>query len=273
MAVLGYGGCLALRSKTRKVMFPGASSSHSDWRDYYFFAGGDLGIPLALGVCPPEFIGDAKWMAREGTLKNLEKLKGKNWPLKGFLRHVKNEISLYAKTLGYVIFKEVVPSPGAILMKRARRGQPPTIQLSKEVIEVEEEQVIEVSESVCGGIAIDVVSSPEDTADNRKTLAELYAGKGKEPAAAVEPKTVPKSDKGRGIVIEGEKGEEKEEGQEGAQKEWTKEETTSPCLDLVLSEVLKRKRGLPENTRQGSPSKKGKTLAEQEETAREEHDW
>ncbi|PKA55864.1 hypothetical protein AXF42_Ash018771 [Apostasia shenzhenica] len=45
MAVPGYGGCLALRSKSRKAMFSGASSSHSDWRDFYFFVGGDLESP------------------------------------------------------------------------------------------------------------------------------------------------------------------------------------------------------------------------------------
>ncbi|PKA52419.1 hypothetical protein AXF42_Ash019803 [Apostasia shenzhenica] len=177
-------------------------------RDYYFFVGGDLGIPIMPGVCPPEFIGDAKWMAGEGTLKNLERLKGQRWPLKGFLRHVKNDISLYAKTLGYAVFKEVVSPPGATLMKRVRRGQPPAVQL-------------------CGGTAIDMVSSHEDTANDKMTLAELYAGKGKEPAAAAEPKTVPKSDKGRGIVIGGEKREEKEEGQEGAQKERAEVETAS----------------------------------------------
>ncbi|PKA66091.1 hypothetical protein AXF42_Ash010501 [Apostasia shenzhenica] len=48
MVVPGYRGCLALRSKTMKAIFSGASSSHSNWRDYYFFVGGDLGIPLTL---------------------------------------------------------------------------------------------------------------------------------------------------------------------------------------------------------------------------------
>ncbi|PKA46361.1 hypothetical protein AXF42_Ash021458 [Apostasia shenzhenica] len=60
MAVPGYGRCLALQSKTRKAMFSGASSSHSNWRDYYFFVVGDLGIPLTPGTCLPEFEGDAK---------------------------------------------------------------------------------------------------------------------------------------------------------------------------------------------------------------------
>ncbi|PKA52984.1 hypothetical protein AXF42_Ash001965 [Apostasia shenzhenica] len=109
MMVLGYGGCLALRSKTRKAIFSGASSSHSDWRDYYFFVGGDLGIPLTPGVCPPEFSGDVKWVAGQETLRNLEKLKGQSWPLKDFLRHVKNDVSLHAKALGYNVLKEVTP--------------------------------------------------------------------------------------------------------------------------------------------------------------------
>ncbi|PKA56172.1 hypothetical protein AXF42_Ash011101 [Apostasia shenzhenica] len=99
MVVPGYGGCLALRSKTRKMMFSGASSSHSDWRDYYF-VGGNLGIPLMPETCPPELMGDAKWTAGSATLKTLEKLKGQSWPLKDFLRHVRNDVSLHAKALG-----------------------------------------------------------------------------------------------------------------------------------------------------------------------------
>ncbi|PKA48309.1 hypothetical protein AXF42_Ash021214 [Apostasia shenzhenica] len=125
MVVPGYGGCLALQSKTRKAMFSGASSSYSDWRDYYFFIGGDLGIPLMPGMCPLEFMGDAKSMAGSATLKTLEKLKGQSWPLKDFLRHVRNDVSLYAKTLGYAVLKEVIPPPSTVLMKRARRGKPP----------------------------------------------------------------------------------------------------------------------------------------------------
>ncbi|PKA48213.1 hypothetical protein AXF42_Ash021572 [Apostasia shenzhenica] len=109
MTVPGYGGCLALRLKTRKAIFSGASSSHFDWRDYYFFVGGDLGIPLTPGVCPLEFSGDVKWVARQETLRNLEKLKGQSWPLKDFLRHVKNDVSLHAKALGYNVLKEVTP--------------------------------------------------------------------------------------------------------------------------------------------------------------------
>ncbi|PKA55407.1 hypothetical protein AXF42_Ash006609 [Apostasia shenzhenica] len=78
MAVPGYGGCLALRSKSRKAMFSGASSSHSDWRDFYFFVGRDLGIPLTPGVCPAEFIGDAQWMAGTSVQRSLEALKGQS---------------------------------------------------------------------------------------------------------------------------------------------------------------------------------------------------
>ncbi|PKA46360.1 hypothetical protein AXF42_Ash021457 [Apostasia shenzhenica] len=45
-------------------------------------------------------------------------------------------------------------------MKRARRGQPPATQLSREITEVGEEEEIGVPEPVCGGTAVDVVSSP-----------------------------------------------------------------------------------------------------------------
>ncbi|PKA46021.1 hypothetical protein AXF42_Ash021326 [Apostasia shenzhenica] len=122
MVVPGYGGCLAMRSRSRKAMFSGASSSHSDWRDFYFFVGGDLGIPLTPGVCPAEFIGDPQWMAGTSVQRDLEVLKGQNWPLKDFLRLVKNVVSLYAKSQGYTIFKEITPPAGIVLMRRARRG-------------------------------------------------------------------------------------------------------------------------------------------------------
>ncbi|PKA53706.1 hypothetical protein AXF42_Ash009202 [Apostasia shenzhenica] len=112
-------------------------------------------------------------MAGADTLKSLERLKGQSWPLKNFLRYVRNDVSLHAKALGYTIFKEVTPPPGMVLIKRARRGQPPATQLSREITEVEEEEVIEILEPACGGITVDVVSSPEDAADDRKTLAEL----------------------------------------------------------------------------------------------------
>ncbi|PKA60197.1 hypothetical protein AXF42_Ash008256 [Apostasia shenzhenica] len=261
-----YGGCLALRSKTRNAMFSGASSSHSDWRDYYFFVGGDLGIPLTLGTRLPEFIGDVKWMAGQDTLKNLERLKGQSWPLKDFLRHVRNDISLHAKALGYVIFKEVVSPPGAVLMKRARRGQPPAAQLSKEVTEVGEEEVIEVPEPVCGGTAVDVVSSPEDAIDDRKILAELgYTGKGKESVSAAKPQTIPKGDKG--IVI-GEKEEgNKAEGGRG------RENVGSLCLDLNLREVPKKKRGPSEVASPEPPAKKEKGVEEEGPVAEGYHDW
>ncbi|PKA54028.1 hypothetical protein AXF42_Ash016193 [Apostasia shenzhenica] len=169
-------------------MFSGASSSHSDWRDYYFFVGGDLGIHLKPRVCPLEFVGDAKWMVGTSIQKNLEMLKEQSWPLKDFLRLVKNDISMYAKVLGYVIFKEVAPLHDTDLMKRARRGQPPAVQLSKEVTEVEEEEVIEVPQPICGRTVVEVVSSLEDAANDKKTLAELgYMRKGKEPKTAAKP--------------------------------------------------------------------------------------
>ncbi|PKA48669.1 hypothetical protein AXF42_Ash018486 [Apostasia shenzhenica] len=187
MVVPGYGGCLALRSKMRKVMFSGASSSHSDWRDYYFFVGGDLGIPLTPGTCPPELMGDAKWMTGSAALKTLEKLKGQSWPLKDFLKHVRNDVSQrqpFSRKSSHLL---------TVLMKRARRGQPPTTQLSREITEVGEEEEIGVSEPVCGGAVVDVVSSPEDVTDDRKTLAELgYTGKGKGPMPAAKPSTIPK---------------------------------------------------------------------------------
>ncbi|PKA53083.1 hypothetical protein AXF42_Ash018991 [Apostasia shenzhenica] len=35
---------------------------------------------------------------------------------------------MYAKSQGYIIFKEIAPPPETVLMKRARRGQPPATQ-------------------------------------------------------------------------------------------------------------------------------------------------
>ncbi|PKA52408.1 hypothetical protein AXF42_Ash019792 [Apostasia shenzhenica] len=209
-------------------------------------------------------------MAGEGTLKNLERLKGQNWPLKDFLRHIKNDIFLYAKSLEYVIFKEVVPSPGAVLMKKARRGQSPAIQLNKKVTKAEEEQVMEVPEPVCGGAAVNVVSSPDDAIDDRKTLTELMGvtGKGKELATAAEPKVIPKSDKG--IVIR----EERERNKaEGGQEEKIGEGAGSPCLDLVLSVVLKKKRGSSESASPEPPSKKGRGAKEEGFAVEGGHDW
>ncbi|PKA51458.1 hypothetical protein AXF42_Ash002823 [Apostasia shenzhenica] len=189
-------------------------------------------------------------MAGEGTLKNLERLKGQNWPLKGFFRHVKNDISLHAKSLGYVIFKEVVPPPGAALMKTVRRGQPPAIQLSKEVTEVEEEEeVMEVPEPVCGRAAVNVVSSPEDDTNDRKTVAELMED-GKKPTTTAKPKVIPKSDKG--IVI----GEEKERNKaEVGQEEKREGRAESPYLDLVLVGSPRRK-GVPLRVQVQSPRRR-----------------
>ncbi|PKA65151.1 hypothetical protein AXF42_Ash013272 [Apostasia shenzhenica] len=102
--------------------------------------------------------------------------------------HLRNDVSLHTKALGYVVLKEVVLPPGTVLMKRARRRQPPATQLSREITEVGEEEEIGVPELVCGGTAVDVVSSPEDTTDDRRTLAELgYKGKRKEPVLAAKP--------------------------------------------------------------------------------------
>ncbi|PKA53452.1 hypothetical protein AXF42_Ash012394 [Apostasia shenzhenica] len=264
MVVPRYGGCLALRSKTMKAMFSGASSSHSDWRDY-FFVGGDLGIPLMPSTCLPEFLGDAKWMAGQDTLKSLERLKGQSWPLKDFLRYVRNDVSLHAKVLGYTIFKEITPPPSTVLMKRARRGQPPATQLSRERTEVEEEEVIEVPEPVCGGIAVDVVSSPEDVADDRKTLAELrFTVKGKGSVSAAKPHTILKGD--TGIVI----GEKEEGNKAGGGRE--KERIEGPCLDLILNEVPKKKRGPSESTNPEPPSKKAKSVEEEGFVVGGDHD-
>ncbi|PKA48328.1 hypothetical protein AXF42_Ash021312 [Apostasia shenzhenica] len=210
-------------------------------------------------------------MAGEGTLKNLERLKGQNWPLKDFLRHVKNDISLYAKSLGYAIFKEVVPPPSAALMKRAKRGQPLAIQLSKEVTEMEKKvEVMEVLELVCGGAAVDVVFSPENVTDDRKSLAELmeHAGKGKEPATTAKPKVIPKNDK-RVILGEEKKKNKAEEGQEEKREEGAE----SPCLDLVPSGVPKKKRGSSESASPEPPSKKGKGAKEEGLAVEAGHDW
>ncbi|PKA50078.1 hypothetical protein AXF42_Ash019596 [Apostasia shenzhenica] len=183
-----------------------------------------------------KLMGDAKWMAGSATLKILEKLKGQSWPLKDFLRHVRNDVSLHAKALGYAILKEVTPPPGTVQMKRVRRGQPPATQLSREITEVGEEEEIGVPEPVCGGTAIDVVSSPEDTPYDRKTLAELgYTGKGKGPMPAAKPQPIPKG--AQGIVIRGqEEGNKADGGRE-------KEEMEGPCMKLVLTEATGEKRG------------------------------
>ncbi|PKA58760.1 hypothetical protein AXF42_Ash000853 [Apostasia shenzhenica] len=150
-------------------------------------------------------------------------------------------------------------------MKRARRGQPPATQLSKEITEVGEEE-IEVLELVCGGTAVDVVSSPEDAIDNRKTLAELgYTGKGKGPVSASKPQTIPKGAKGI-VVGEKEEGNKADGGQE-------KERAEGPCLDLILSEVPKKKRGPSDSTSPEPPSKKAKSVEEEGFAAGGEHVW
>ncbi|PKA66176.1 hypothetical protein AXF42_Ash006873 [Apostasia shenzhenica] len=261
MAVPGYRGCLALRSRSRKAKFSGASSSHSDWRDFYFFVGGDLGIPLTPGVCHTEFIGDAQWMAGTSVQKNLEALKGHSWPLKDFLRLVKNDVSLYARSQGYTIFKEVAPPPGTMLMKRARREQPPATQLSKQVVEEAEGEEVEVPEPVCGGISIDVVSTPDDSGDDRKTLAEVMeeAGKGKEPASLARPKVISKG--AAGITIGGKGG--KEEVAEGGPG---RKMVEVPCpvavaasQAMVSLETPKKKREYSGKNSLEPPLKKGKS--------------
>ncbi|PKA65110.1 hypothetical protein AXF42_Ash013231 [Apostasia shenzhenica] len=266
MTVPGYRGCLALRSRTRKAMFSGASSSHLDWRDFYFFVGGDLGILLMPGVCPTAFIGDAQWMAGTSDHRNLEALKRQSWPLKDFLKLVKNDVSLYAKSQGYTIFTEVAPPPGAVLMRRARKGQPPAVQLSKQVAGVEGEEEAEVPEPVCGGIPIDVVSSPDDSGDDKKTLAEVMkeTGKGKEPASLAKPKAIPKG--AVGIAIGG-KGEGKEvnkgQGNERVEVPRPEEEAAvTSCQALIPSKALRKRRSPSDGNSPEPPSKKGKSAEE-----------
>ncbi|PKA54366.1 hypothetical protein AXF42_Ash000199 [Apostasia shenzhenica] len=172
-------------------------------------------------------------MAGQDTLKNLERLKGQSWPLKDFLRHVRNYISMYAKALGS---------------------------------EVGEEEEIEVPEPVCGGTAVNVVSSPEDAIDDRKTLAKLgYTRKGKGPVSAAKPQTIPKGAKGS-VIGEKEEGNKADGGQE-------KERTEGPCLNLILSEVPKKKNGPSESTSPEPPSKKAKSVEEEGFATGGEHDW
>ncbi|PKA62347.1 hypothetical protein AXF42_Ash009231 [Apostasia shenzhenica] len=269
MAVPGYGGCLALRLRSRKAMFSGASSSHLDWRDFYFFIGGDLGIPLTPRVCPTEFIGDVQWMAGGAIQRNLEALKGKNWPLKDFLRLVKNDVSLYAKSQGYTILKEIVPPPGTMLMKRARRGQPPATQLSKQIVEEVGEEEVEVPKPVCSGISIDVVSSPDDSRDGKKTLAEVIegAGKGKEPASLARPKVIPKG--AAGVTIGG-KGGKEEVAESGPGKKMVevlfpeREVVVASSQALVSLETPGKKRGPSKENSPEPPLKKGKGVKEGE---------
>ncbi|PKA46644.1 hypothetical protein AXF42_Ash021543 [Apostasia shenzhenica] len=150
-------------------------------------------------------------------------------------------------------------------MKRARRGYPAT-QLSKEVAEVGEGEEIRVPEPVCGGSVVDVVSSPEDIVDDKKTLDELgYTGKGKGPMPATKPQAIPKS--GTGIVIG-----EKNEGDK-ADRGPEKEKVEGPCLNLILREVQGEKRGSSGNTEPEPPPKKARSVEERSFAAGKEHDW
>ncbi|PKA65148.1 hypothetical protein AXF42_Ash013269 [Apostasia shenzhenica] len=231
--VPGYRGCLALRSRTRKAMFSGASSSHSDWRDFYFFVGGDLGIPLTLEFALPS--------SSETSKKEIVVfLKWKEAEIPGSILFLASE-KYIAKSQGYTIFKEVVPPPGTVLMRRARRGQPPTVQLSKQVVGVEGEEEAEVPKPVCGGIPIDVVSSPDDSGDDKKTLAKVMekAGKGKELAS-----------------LEKERVEVPRPGEET---------TVTSCQALVPSKAFRKRRSPPDGNSPEPPSKKGKSVGERED--------
>ncbi|PKA46321.1 hypothetical protein AXF42_Ash020845 [Apostasia shenzhenica] len=150
-------------------------------------------------------------------------------------------------------------------MKRARRRHPAT-QLSKEVAEVGEGEKIRVPEPVCGRAVVDTVSSPVDTVDEKKTLAELgYTGKGKGPMPATKPQAIPKS--GTRTVIR-----EKNEGDK-ADRGPKKEKVEGPCLDLILREVHGEKRGSSGNTEPEPPQKKARSVEERGFAAGEEHDW
>ncbi|PKA45601.1 hypothetical protein AXF42_Ash010940 [Apostasia shenzhenica] len=150
-------------------------------------------------------------------------------------------------------------------MKSARRGHPVT-QLSKEVAAEGEGEEIRVPELVCGGAVVDVVSSPEDTADDKKTLTELgYTGKGKELMPAAKPQATPKGN--TGVVI----GEKKEGNKADGDQE--KEKVEGPCLDLVPMEVHGEKRDSSGNTESEPPQKKAKSAEGRGFTAGEEHDW
>ncbi|PKA48158.1 hypothetical protein AXF42_Ash020503 [Apostasia shenzhenica] len=166
--------------------------------------------------------------------------------------------------LGYSVLKEVTPSSGVVTMKRARRGHPVT-QLSKEVAAEGEGEEIRVPGPVCGGAVIDVVSSPEDTADNKKTLAELgYTGKGKEPMLAAKSQATPKSST-RVVIREKKEGNKADGGQE-------KEKVEGPCLELVPMEVHREKRGPPGDSEPEPPQKKTKNVEERGLVAEKEHD-
>ncbi|PKA48410.1 hypothetical protein AXF42_Ash021599 [Apostasia shenzhenica] len=243
-------------------MFSGASSSYFDWSDYYFFVGGDLGIPLTPRVCPPEFTGDVKWVIRQDTLRNLERLKGQSWLLQDFLRYVKNDTCQGA---GVQRLERSRPPFWRSYDEEGQEGAPchPTQQRGCCGRGREE---IRVLESVCGKAIVDVVSSPEDTTDDKKTLAELdYTRKGKDPMPATKPQAIPKS--GTGVVIGGKnEGNKADGGQE-------KEKVERPCLELVPREVHGEKRGSSGNTKPEPPQKKARSVEERGFAAGEEHDW
>ncbi|PKA61611.1 hypothetical protein AXF42_Ash018224 [Apostasia shenzhenica] len=184
---------------------------------------------------------------------------------------------MYAKSQGYTIFKEITPPLGTVLMRRARRVQPPATQLSKQVVEEAGEEEVELPEPVCGGISIDVVSSPDNSGDDKKTLAEVMeeAGKGKEPASLARSKVIPKA--AVGITI-GRKGGREEAAEGGAGKEMAvvpcpgEEAVVAPSQALVSLETPKKKRGPPEENSLEPPVKKGKSDKEGGETD-EEREW
>ncbi|PKA46052.1 hypothetical protein AXF42_Ash020866 [Apostasia shenzhenica] len=150
-------------------------------------------------------------------------------------------------------------------MKRARRGHPAT-QLSREVAAEGGGEEIRVPEPVCGGAVIDVVSSPDDTADDKKILVELgYTGKGKKLMPAAKPQATPKGN--TGVVI----GEKKEGDKAVGGQE--KEKAEGPCLALVPLEVHGEKRDSSGNMESEPPQKKARSADERGFAAGEEHDW
>ncbi|PKA56298.1 hypothetical protein AXF42_Ash011228 [Apostasia shenzhenica] len=99
------------------------------------------------------------------------------------------------------------------------------------------------------------------------------AGKGKESAISAKLKVVPKDNKG--IVIGEKEGERKaeEKGQKRGEEVEVQGETVSPCLDLVLKEVPKRKRD-PKEKRSSEPlSKKGNIVEEGQLAVKGAYDW
>ncbi|PKA61680.1 hypothetical protein AXF42_Ash018661 [Apostasia shenzhenica] len=151
-------------------------------------------------------------------------------------------------------------------MKRARRRHPPATQLGKEAAAEGGGEEVGVPEPVCGGAIVDVVSSPDDTTDDRKTLAELgYTGKGKEPMPAAKPQATSKGS--TGVVI----GEKKEGDKAVGGQE--KENAEGPCLALVPLEVHGEKRDSSGNMESEPPQKKARSAEGRGFAAGEEHDW